>query len=117
MKNTKKDATKVLLPAGILIGAVLGAVGGILLAPASGKETRKKLAEVTERLKKDLEKKLSETKELTEESYSKIVDTLISEYSKKEPVIKDNAKKIKEALRGKFKFGGKDNKVTDLRKD
>jgi len=41
---------------GLLIGAAAGAVAGILLAPQSGKETRKRLCEEGERLREELEK-------------------------------------------------------------
>lgn len=37
--------------AGILIGAVVGAVAGILLAPKSGKETRKDIASYAVKMK------------------------------------------------------------------
>ena len=38
----KKNIT---LPVGVLLGAIAGAVAGVLLAPASGRESRKKLKE------------------------------------------------------------------------
>lgn len=101
MKTINKG--KALLPAGILIGAVLGAIGGVLLAPASGAENRKKLKELSQKLKVDLEKRLGEAKAITKESYTKIVDVLVTEYSKKEPIIKQNALKLKEALKAKFR--------------
>lgn len=39
------ENTKIIL--GIAIGAAAGAIAGILLAPASGKETRKSIADTT----------------------------------------------------------------------
>ncbi len=99
-----KNSNNVLFPAGVILGALVGTAMGVLFAPQEGKETRKKLKEVTDKLKIELEKRLSETKELTEESYKKIVDKVVEEYGKNEPLIKENAKKIKESLKGTLKL-------------
>tara|TARA_R110000787_G_scaffold43372_1_gene106414 strand:+ start:23010 stop:23372 length:363 start_codon:yes stop_codon:yes gene_type:complete len=48
---------------GIVIGAIVGAAAGILLAPESGEETRKKIAHKTSELKEDLEAKLKDVSE------------------------------------------------------
>ena len=45
---------------GLILGAATGAVAGLLLAPASGKETRENLSEKAEELKGDLDKKFNE---------------------------------------------------------
>lgn len=45
-----EDNTKNVLQ-GLLIGAALGVLAGILLAPSSGKDTRKKLSDSTKDLK------------------------------------------------------------------
>lgn len=96
----KKNIT---LPVGILVGAIAGAVAGVLLAPASGVETRKKLKDLTTKMKADLEKRLGGMKEITTEAYGKVVDAVVEEYSAKEPIVKKNATKLKEMLKGKFK--------------
>jgi len=46
---------------GIICGAAIGAVAGILLAPDSGEETRKKIASKANDLKDDLAKNLNNT--------------------------------------------------------
>ena len=48
---------------GIVIGAIVGAAAGILLAPESGEETRKKIADKTSELKEDLEAKFKDVSE------------------------------------------------------
>ncbi len=101
--NTKINKNKVLLPLGLFVGAILGGIAGVLLAPASGAENRKKLKEISLKLKNELEKRLAETKEITEETYKKVVDEVVETYSKKEPVIREHARKLKEALMGRFK--------------
>lgn len=50
------------LMAGLLIGAAAGAAAGLLLAPQSGKETRKQLKREADKLKGELEEKLTEVK-------------------------------------------------------
>jgi gas vesicle protein len=42
------------LISGLMIGAVLGAAAGLLLAPASGEKTRKKLVKSSEKLKNNV---------------------------------------------------------------
>ncbi|MEX2380105.1 MAG: YtxH domain-containing protein [Vicingaceae bacterium] len=54
--NIMDNTGKVLFAA--LVGAAAGAVAGVLLAPASGEETRKKLKEEGERIKDDVSQKV-----------------------------------------------------------
>ena len=55
---------------GLLFGAAVGAVAGILTAPKSGKETRKELKEKAEEIGKVVKEKTSEAAENTE----KVID-------------------------------------------
>lgn len=70
--SKKSNAGKFVLAAGI--GAALGALGGILFAPKSGKETREDIAKKASEAKKcatekanNLKKKVSKRKENTED--------------------------------------------------
>lgn len=65
-----------------LVGAAAGAIAGVLLAPASGEETRKKLREEGERIKDDVTKKVGslaeEGREKIEEIKKKAAETVNS---------------------------------------
>lgn len=60
---------------GVLVGAALGAVAGILLAPKSGKETREMLGEMAS----DMAKKTDETVQ----DIKRKADTLITDAQEK----------------------------------
>jgi len=65
-----------------LVGAAAGAVAGVLLAPNSGEETRRKLREEGERIKDDVTKKVGslaeEGREKIEEIKKKAAETVNS---------------------------------------
>lgn len=65
-----------------LVGAAAGAIAGVLLAPASGEETRRKLREEGERIKDDVTKKVGslaeEGREKIEEIKKKAAETVNS---------------------------------------
>ncbi|HPI79298.1 MAG: YtxH domain-containing protein [Cyclobacteriaceae bacterium] len=67
--NTK---TKVL--GGFLIGAALGAATGLMLAPRSGKKTRKKLKAGSQRLANELIEKANESLDSMKEAYNKKIE-------------------------------------------
>lgn len=57
---------------GLLVGAAVGAVLGILFAPDKGTETRKKMAKKAEDLGDELKNKFTEAKETFRNKYEKI---------------------------------------------
>lgn len=59
---------------GILVGATVGIVTGILIAPDSGKRTREKLANKAKELKTKMEDTLDEAKA----AYNKEVEALMA---------------------------------------
>ncbi len=71
--------------AGVIIGAVIGALGGVLFAPAPGKETREKIVEKGLEVK---EKTLQSAKEHTE-AVTESSRELIEDLRKKLPKTKD----------------------------
>jgi gas vesicle protein len=57
---------------GLLLGAAVGAVLGILFAPDKGAETRKKMGKKAEDLGDELKNKYSEAKEALREKFENI---------------------------------------------
>jgi gas vesicle protein len=68
MNTTSKVIT------GILAGATLGILAGILLAPNSGKKTREQIADKT----KDLKHRLSGSFDDAKKAYNKEVEALLN---------------------------------------
>ena len=60
LKTIMEDNTKNVLQ-GLLIGASLGVLAGILLAPSSGKDTRRKISDSTKDLKTKVGSQLEDT--------------------------------------------------------
>lgn len=63
---------------GFLLGAIVGTAAGLLIAPDSGKKTRKMLRDKGEEFKDDLSSTLNESVENAKKNFNKKVD----EYSK-----------------------------------
>jgi gas vesicle protein len=70
----KNDTYKIL--AGFLIGAMGGLLTGLMIAPESGKNTRKKILEEAESLRDDLLTKAEEQYEHTKKKLSEKIDEL-----------------------------------------
>lgn len=82
-----------LLP-GIIVGAFAGVVAGILMAPESGENTRKKLAKEGNNFKEDFEGSLNKSIDTFLSTISEAVD----EYSKQSKQSLKKAKKKKNSF-------------------
>ncbi len=78
----KNDAFKIL--AGFIIGATAGLLAGLLVAPESGKGTRKKISDTADKIKHDLHDFAEETLEATKKSISETVDDLVKGHKEKD---------------------------------
>lgn len=76
---------------GFVAGAAVGAAVGILIAPESGEETRKKLNEDFLDIKKDLEKHAEEVMDKVKDLKNSAGD-IMDEVSKKAEEVKKNYK-------------------------
>lgn len=79
--------------AGVVVGAVMGAVVGILFAPASGRETRERIAEKGREVKEQAVDTARETKEEITNTSKELLDKL----KDKLPQSKDVQKVLEDA--------------------
>jgi gas vesicle protein len=56
----QKNNDSLVFMSGVILGAVVGGAMALLFAPASGEETRKRLAKTSDKAMKDLKKKVDE---------------------------------------------------------
>lgn len=112
--SEKKTNTAGKVAAGIALGALAGAAAGVLLAPKSGKETRKdiqKFAEDTkekgvdlfEKAKAEVAKKVANIqkagKKIDGEEYKKIVAEIVNSFKGNGKITENAAKKLGEQLK------------------
>ena len=94
---------------GLILGAATGAVAGLLLAPASGKETRENLSDKAGEIKSDLDKKFNElskklqdldTESLNDfkEKFGDVKSTVKEKFDKVSQKVKDLEKELSEKI-------------------
>jgi len=64
-----------------LLGTIFGAVGGLLLAPKSGKETRADILRLAQDISKKIKTETSETKARVKEIFGKVTDEATEKYN------------------------------------
>lgn len=97
--DTSHDTPKSGISMGALaLGVIAGAIAGILFAPKSGKETREDIKETLTRVKDDITVKLAELKEVTEEAYHDVVNTVVEGYKGAKALTVEEAGEIKADL-------------------
>ena len=65
-----------------VLGAVAGAIGGVLLAPKSGKETREDLRKLAVKLRKEVQETVKDTKDKVKDVFGKASDEAMVKYKK-----------------------------------
>lgn len=60
-KTKKKSSTALKVAGGVIAGAAAGALAGLLLAPDSGKNTRKKIADKSKKVASNVKGKVTDT--------------------------------------------------------
>ena len=78
----KNDAFKILT--GFFIGAMGGLLTGLLIAPDSGKGTRKKIADTAHKIQDDLHDFAEGALEATKKSITETVDELVKGHKEKD---------------------------------
>lgn len=76
---------------GVAIGAVAGAVAGILFAPKSGKETREDIKKYMHEMKDKIADELSKAGDFTKETYNLVVKKVVGGYESAKKITSDEA--------------------------
>ncbi|QIP16705.1 YtxH domain-containing protein [Spirosoma aureum] len=77
---------------GILVGLAVGAIVGVLLAPESGKKTRKRISSESDSFFKDLQDQLQSGLDNIRSQYNDYVDSAVSKTQDAVSQVKKKAK-------------------------
>lgn len=80
-----------------LIGAVAGAIGGLLLAPKSGKETREDIAKLAKEIAGKIKTEADETRVRVKEVFGNASNAAMSKYTEVRQAIVDKVATVKTA--------------------
>ena len=87
---------------GIAVGAVAGAIAGLLLAPKSGQETRDEikadLMEIRDKIVGKITERLETVEDFTQEKYQEVVQAVIGEYTAAKTITLEQAKELEARL-------------------
>lgn len=84
---------------GIAVGAVAGAIAGLMLAPKSGQETRDEIKGYLLEIKDKIVERLEALEDFTQQKYEEVVKSVIAEYETAKKITVDEAKEIETRLR------------------
>lgn len=87
---------------GILFGLAVGGIAGVLLAPKSGKQTRQDLRRAYKMTSKDIAKRINNLEDISKSKYDQVVDSVLSEYQKLDPMTKEQLESLKTILQNKW---------------
>jgi len=90
--------------AGAALGAAIGTVAALLLAPKSGKKTRDDIKKLAKEMSNKIVTEVDKVKRMSKKRYEDIVDNVVDEYKKK----KKAADRTLEDMRGELKSKWKD---------
>jgi gas vesicle protein len=77
-----------------LKGILFGALAGILLAPRSGRETREEIKKTYEEITDRITEELARLKEVTVETYSQVVHSVVNVYLETKKITAKEAEQI-----------------------
>lgn len=96
----KKENKKLIT--GLAVGALAGAIAGVLLAPQSGKQTREDIAKYMKEMKEKIAKELVKAGNFTKEKYHEIAGKVVDLYETSKKISKEDAKEIKGMLEDNY---------------
>jgi len=82
-----------------LLGTLVGAIGGLLLAPQSGKKTREDIKKMLSKLNKEVETGVKDTKEKVVEIFGNASDEAVSKYKEIKSTVMNKVAEVKTAGR------------------
>ena len=80
-----------------MFGAVAGVVGGLLLAPKSGKETREEIKKIIAKLGKEVQGTVKDTKEKVTDIFGQVTDTTMAKYKEVKSAVMNKVAEVKTA--------------------
>jgi len=80
-----------------LFGTLIGAIGGLLLAPQSGKKTREEIKKMLSKLNKEVETGVKDTKEKVVEVFGNASDEAVAKYKEIKSAVMKKVAEVKTA--------------------
>lgn len=80
-----------------LLAATVGAVGGLLLAPQSGKKTREDIVKMLAKLSKEVQTGAKDTKAKVEEVFGEATEEAVNKYKKIKTAVMNKVAEVKTA--------------------
>jgi gas vesicle protein len=80
-----------------LLAATAGAVGGLLLAPQSGKKTREDIKKILTKLSKEVQSGVKDTKDKVKEVFGDVSDEAVAKYKKIKTAVMEKVAEVKTA--------------------
>lgn len=86
----------------LMLGLAIGGVLGVLLAPKSGKQVRQDLKKAYRATSKDIARRINDIEDISKSKYEQIVEAVINEYKKLDPITQEQIESLKSILYSKW---------------
>ena len=100
---------------GIMAGLAIGGAIGVLFAPKSGRQTRQDLKRAYKATSKDIAKRINDLEDISQSKYDQIVDAVVNEYQKLDPITQEQIDTLKATLQDKWNEVAKANSNTKVK--
>jgi gas vesicle protein len=87
---------------GIMAGLAIGGAIGVLFAPKSGRQTRQDLKKAYRATSKDIARRMNDLEDISQSKYDQIVDAVVNEYQKLDPITQEQIEALKATLQDKW---------------
>lgn len=86
----------------LMLGLAIGGILGVLLAPKSGKQVRQDLKKAYRATSKDIARRINDIEDISKSKYEQIVEAVINEYKKLDPITQEQIESLKSILYSKW---------------